>query len=273
MAREISIAVLLLLASATGGWAQQADYAVGAADVLTITVWGETDMSGAYKLQSDGTFAFPLIGRVQASGRTPRELEDEIRTRLANGFLKRPDVRVMVTEYASQHIFVVGEVKQPGIFPMTGQTTLVGALARAGSITADAGGEVLVLRPSPESRAEGPLLPDQAAGSEVIRIDIKRLQAGTGDADVQLRHRDTVFVPRAESIYVLGYVNHPGAYPIRGQTTVLQALALAGGVNERGSTSGIRIVREVDGKRTELKVKPSDIIVPGDTVVVRQRMF
>ena len=156
---------------------------------------------------------------------------------------------------------------------MTGQTTLVGALARAGSITADAGGEVLVLRPSPESRAEGPLLPDQAAGSEVIRIDIKRLQASTADADVQLRHWDTVFVPRAESIYVLGYVNHPGAYPIRGQTTVLQALALAGGVNERGSTSGIRIVREVDGKRTELKVKPSDIIVPGDTVVVRQRMF
>jgi polysaccharide export outer membrane protein len=89
-----------------------------------------------------------------------------------------------------------------------------------------------------------------------------------------LRDGDTIFVPRAETIYVFGQVKNPGAYVLQSKdTTVLQALSLAGGVTDRGATNRIKIMRVVDGKMKEIKVKLTDIVRPGDTVVVRERFF
>jgi polysaccharide biosynthesis/export protein len=81
-------------------------------------------------------------------------------------------------------------------------------------------------------------------------------------------------VTRAESVYVFGQVKNPGAYPLQQKsTTVLQALSLAGGVTDRGSTSRIVIIRIVDGEKKELKVKLTDLVQAGDTIVVRERFF
>ena len=251
----------------------QGDYKIGAKDVLAITVWDQTDLSGKYTVEGDGTFSFPMIGRVKASGLTLGQLEAELKKRLADGYFKNPQVAVAIEQYHSQRIFVVGEVRSPGTYPLTGDMTLIEALASAGSILATAGGEVLIVRPPVGRPVSGPLLPNQEQRAEIIRVPLGQIQQGLLSQNVSLRDGDTVFVPRAEMIYIYGQVRSPGAYPVQKGTTVMQALTLAGGLTDRGSTRRIKILRTVDGKKKELAVKLTDLVHPGDTVIVSERFF
>ena len=82
-------------------------------------------------VQPDGTFIYPLIGRVKAGDLTPKELERKITTLLAQGFVRNPQVTVSVQEYRSKVVFVVGEVSRPGTYPLAGETTVVELLSRA----------------------------------------------------------------------------------------------------------------------------------------------
>lgn len=250
------------------------NYVIGSQDVLSIAVWDQPDLSGKFTVEADGSFTFPLLGRIMAGGLTLRDLEGQLRKRLADGYLKNPQVSVAVEQYRSQRIFVIGEVRSPGAYPLTGDMTLIEALARAGSTTMDAGNEAVVVRPPVGKAANAPLLPNQEDASEVVRINIRDLQGGQLSQNIALQDGDTVFVPRAETIYVFGQVRNPGAYSLRNRdTTVLQALSLAGGVSDRGSTSRIKIVRIVDGKKVELKAKLGDSVKPGDTLIVQERYF
>ena len=88
-----------------------------------------------------------------------------------------------------------------------------------------------------------------------------------------LKDGDTVVVPKAQGVYVFGQVKAPGAYAMEKGTTVLQALSLAGGVTDRGSTGRVKIVRTVDGKKKEIKAKLTDMVEPGDTLIVGERFF
>lgn len=252
----------------------KSNYVIGSHDVLSIAVWDQPDLSGKFTVEADGSFTFPLIGRVMAGGLTLRDLEGQLRKRLADGYFKNPQVSVAIEQYRSQQIFVIGEVRSPGAYPLTGDMTLIEALARAGSTTVEAGSEAVIVR-APAGRATtAPLLPNQQEASEVVRVNVRDLQGGQLLQNVTLRDGDTVFIPRAETIYVFGQVRSPGAYPLKTKdTTVLQALSVAGGVTDRGSTSRIKIVRLVDGKKTEMDAKLGDTVRPGDTVIVRERFF
>jgi polysaccharide export outer membrane protein len=110
--------------------------------------------------------------------------------------------------------------------------------------------------------------------NESVRADLRDLENGDSSQNARLVNGDTVFVQRAESVYVFGQVRNPGAYPFRQKkTTVLQALSLAGGVTERGSTTRIQIVRIVDGKKKEIAAQLDDFVEPRDTIVVPERFF
>ena len=122
---------LALIAGAAGSLLAQTDYVVGAQDVLTVTVFGEAELSGKYTVEQDGTFTFPQIGRVKAGGLTLRNLEQELKTRLADGYLRNPQVAVAIENYRSQRILIMGEVRSPGEYQLNGETTLLAALARA----------------------------------------------------------------------------------------------------------------------------------------------
>jgi polysaccharide biosynthesis/export protein len=252
--------------------AQPIDYVIGAQDVLTITVYGQDDLTGKFPVDSDGTFTFPLIGRVKAGGHTLRHLEAELRKMLMDGFLKNPQVSVAIEQYRSQRIFIVGEVRNPGTYSLTGEMSLIEAISRAGSTLPSAGGEALIVRAKAGVAANGPAL-ERAEESDVTRVDLKELQSGGLSQNIALRDGDTIFVARAETIYVFGQVKSPGAFAIQKDTTVLQALSLAGGVTDRGATGRIRVVRLQKGKRIELKVKLQDLVRPGDTVIVPERFF
>jgi len=269
-----ALATLFILALAGGPLRGQVNnYVVGPQDVLMIALFDQQDLSGKYTVEADGTFTFPLIGRVKAGGLTLRSVEEALRKELSNGFFKNPQVSVAVDQYRSQRVFVVGEVRMPGTYPLTGDTTLIEALARAGSTTENASGEVLIVRSRTAAKVDGPLLPEREHAAEVIHVDIKELQSGRLSQNAQLRDSDTIFIPRAELVYVFGQVKDPGGFPLRKGTTVLQALSLAGGVTDRGATGRIRIARVVAGKRTELKATPEDVVQPGDTIIVPERFF
>jgi len=253
----------------------RAEYLIGAQDVLTITVWDSPDLSGKFTVEADGSFTFPLIGRVKAGGLSLRQFEGELRKKLADGYFKNPQVSVAVESYRSQRIFIVGEVRSPGTYPLTGDMTLIEAIARAGSMTPAASLEAIVVRAPAGRRADGPILPGQKAeAAETQRVNLRDLQSGVLSQNIALRDGDTIFVPRAESIYVFGQVRSPGAYALQdAQTTVLQALSLAGGVTDRGATGRIKIVRVVKGEKKELKVKLGDLVLPGDTIIVPEKFF
>ena len=253
------------------------DYVVGPQDVLNITSQDDPALSGKFTVEADLTFTFPLIGRVRAGGLTLREVESQLQAKLVEeGFFKEPQVRVSIEQYKSQKVFIVGEVRSPGAYALSGDMRLVEALALAGSTLPTAAGEVVIVPAGGDSMMIRPASVDQAkaADSSVVRVNLRELQNGAFQQNVQLSGGDTVFVLKAENIYVFGQVKNPGAYPLQQDvTTVLQGLALAGGVTERGATSRVEIVRVVNGEQKKIKVKLEEQLLPGDTIVVPQRFF
>jgi len=248
-----------------------ADYVVGPHDVLTITSYDQADLTGKFAVEADGTFTYPLIGRFTAGGLTLRQVETRLRRQLVDeGYFRNPQVTVAVEAYQSQKVFVIGEVRTPGTYTLSGNMTLVEVLARAGSTLPTASGDAVIVH---AEDATGPVLP--VSGLEnVVRVNLRDLERGQFSQNAALRNGDTVFVPRAETVYVFGQVRNPGAFALQQQkTTVLQALALAGGITDRGAQSRIKIRRVENGKEREISVKPSDLVRPGDVVVVPERFF
>ena len=196
-----------------------------------------------------------------------RAFEQALKGRLADGYFRDPQVIVAVEEYHSQQVFVVGEVRQPGAYPMSGGMSLIEVLAAAGSTTLAAAADLIVVRAGQSTEAA-------AGDAESVRVNLRDLQSGVLEDNVTLRNGDTVFVPRAETIYVFGEVRRPGPYPLdETGITVLQALSMAGGGTEFGALNRVRIVRIVDGEQQEFRVDLDDVVRSGDTIIVPERFF
>jgi polysaccharide export outer membrane protein len=247
------------------------DYIVGANDVLNITVFEQPQLTGRYIVQADGTFTFPLLGRLKAGGLSMQALENELRDRLLKGgFWKQPQVGVSVEQYRSQQIFVMGEVRQPGL-PSHRIKGIIEALARANS------------QPSTPARRGDPPIDNgappltqrqssaQFQGFRPVRVNLqnsRRALANTSAAG------DTILCRAPNPVFVSGQVRSAGEYVIRNKgMTVRQALTLAGGVTERGSTRRIQIIRRVNGVDTTVDATLQDTVRPGDTIVVRESFF
>jgi len=259
-------------AQATIAAAQPNEYVVGAQDVLKVTVFDEPTMSGSYRVDSDGSFQYPMLGRVPAVGKKPRDIAQFLKTKLEDGYINRAQVTVDVDQYRSRSIFIVGEVRSPGKYPMTGDMTLIEALAAAGSTTPNASTEVLILRPRDSTSAQ-PLTPEQMDQANVFRLSLAELQLGRLSQNLALMEGDTIFVPKAEKFFVTGQIRSPGAYTYERGLTVLQAISLAGGLTEKGSNRRIKVIRTLKGKKVEQGIDLSDAIEPGDTLVIPQRLL
>lgn len=251
-------------------------YDIGASDVLGIKVFGEEALSQTYTVDSDGSITFPLIGRFQVIGKSTREIEEELTKRLANGFLIRPQVSVEIAQYRSRSIYVLGEVRNPGRYTIQGPQTLLEVIAHAGSTTPAASNTIIVQRYKDGIAASvtDPALPDDGRTAEVMRVSLEDLREGRLMANILLQDSDTIIVPPAERYYVTGFVKQPGSFVLRPGMTVRQAIAEAGGLTERGSTRGIKIIRkDKDGRELELNADMSDLVQPNDTIRVRQRLI
>ena len=251
-----------------------ANYVIGPQDQISITVVDETDLTGKFRVDGDGMFTYPYLGRVPAAGLTLTELQMKLTTQLQNGYIRNPQVRVEMDVYKSQSVYVIGKVRSPGKIQMTGtQMTLLEALAMAGSPTADAANEVIVVHPRKPVPAGTVVPPPDATEGEEIRVNRKDLELGRTGQDVVLRDGDIINVPEAQRFYITGQVRNPGFYVLDPGMTVEQALALAGGLSERGSTRGINATRMINGKRTDVALKLEDKVQANDTINVKQRLF
>lgn len=257
------------------------EYALGPEDIVKVVVVGHDDLSQTLLVQADGTSIFPLLGRLEVAELTPSQLEAELTKRLAQGFIRSPQVSVTVQEYRSKTVMVMGEVARPGPYPLSSNPRILEMLAKAG-MNVGAGYEVQVIRPlSPTDR---PLLPAEVLGGEgaaptadkqadLIKVDLRRVQTGDVDQNIALRPNDTVYVPPAAKFYVTGEARSPGAYTLTPGLTVREAVILAGGFGENASAGRTRVIRAVDGRKREVKIQLDDPVQAGDIIVVKGKLF
>ena len=240
------------------------DYVVGPRDKLAVTVFDEPSLTKTITVDGDGTFDYPLIGRVRASGLTVRAIQDDVVGKLKKDFLVNPQVTIEVETYRSQNVYVTGQVRLPGAVPLMGNMTVMEALARAGSPTPDAGSYIVInRRPSSD-------IPAELTQERIAMSDLQNGRVQT----IGLHDGDTIYVPKAETFFVTGQVRNPGPYLLDGDVSVAKALSMAGGVTERGSRSRLRITRLVDGREVVVKSpRPDDLVRPGDSIEVLTRLF
>lgn len=163
---------------------RQGSYVIGDDDLLGINVWNEPDFKQSLPVRSDGRITLPLIGSVQAAGRTPAELEQVIARKL-EAYIHHPNVTVMVLKMNSRKFNILGRVAKPGSYPLTGTTTVLDAIADAGGFTAFAKEKhIYILR--------------EKNGKQEARIPFNYKQVIKGkhpEQNITLRSGDTVIVP------------------------------------------------------------------------------
>lgn len=247
------------------------EYTIGPRDVLQITVWGHADLSLDYPVGEDGFVAFPLLGRVQASGLTVKAFAARLVGLLDKDYLVNPQVLVSVKEYLSKKVHVFGEAEKPGLFYLTGPTTLLEVLSRAGGISKTAGKQAILVRNHRPSAA------GVANGNAILRLSLEKIQIGDTSENIVLEDEDTIFVPRARAFFVLGEVKNAGTFPLERTITVLEAVNLAGGFTDKAAPALVKLIRQKpDGAQETLPVDlsgaaPRDRGLPlqeGDTVLV-----
>jgi polysaccharide biosynthesis/export protein len=274
--RSMNVAVLALCALAVclippAPRSLAQEYTIGPGDVLRITVWGHEDLTRDYPVTQDGRLPFPLIGGVDAAGLTTTALAGRLRDLLEKDYLVDPQVLVAVKEYLSKKVHVIGEADKPGLFFLTGPTTLLEVLSRAGGLSKNAGKDLVLVRAA--RSADGA----RAEGSAILRFDLRKIQAGDVRENVVLENGDMMFVPKAQGIFMLGELNKAGTYPIDKDTSVLEAVTMAGGFSPTAAASGVKILRRgADGRQETIPVDlagavPKDKnfkLEDGDTVLV-----
>ena len=233
------LALVVLAASASFG--QPTAYTVGAGDVLEVRVFGEADLSRTVPVAEDGTIAFPLLGIVPVGDLSVREIEKLLREKLSDGYLVGPHVTVTVAEYHSRKVYVLGAVKDPGFFVLSGPTTVLEILSRAGGVLPEGGKSIVLVKgaATTEAPVEGvEPQPVDAADATVVIDGYKLLQEGDTSQNHYLSNLDVVYVPKAREVFVIGEVKKPGAVVFTENLTLLQAIGQAGGNDRTGLAGG-----------------------------------
>ena len=207
---------------------------IGPGDDLDVTVYGAPDLSGHMRVSASGNISLPLIGYVRIAGLTSSEAEGAIEAQLrAKSVVNEPQVSVFVKEYGSSGISVAGEVVKPGFYSVLGPHRLFDVLQAAGG---------------PTERASNRLLISHRGQTDVTTIILSKNPTEMLASNVDLQPGDTIVIPRAGIVYVLGEVGRPGGYVMNatGGVTVLQVVAVAGGPTHFASAGKTRLLRKTD---------------------------
>ncbi|MHB1174969.1 MAG: polysaccharide export protein EpsE [Sulfuriferula sp.] len=245
------------------GFAHATDIPLGPGDVLKISVYGSPDLSLETRVSESGSISFPLIGEVAVGGLTPAAAEKLIASRLqAGGFLRKAQVNILVTQFQGQMVSVLGQVKQPGRYPIEGKRNLTDMLALAGGVNTQGADTVDLIR-------------TRDGKTTKTRIDIvDMVRNGSLNQDYDLAGGDLIYVERAPVFYIYGEVQKPGTYRLEPNMTVLQALSAGGGLTQRGTERNVRIKRKMpDGKLESLKARLDDLVQPNDVVYIQESLF
>jgi polysaccharide biosynthesis/export protein len=236
---------------------------IGPGDEVEINVYGAPDLSEHTRVSAGGNISIPLIGYVRIAGLSSSEAEGAIEAQLRqNNIVNDPQVSVYVKEYASSGISVTGEVAKPGFYSAVGPHRLFDVLQEAGG---------------PTDRAANKVVISHRDQSDTTTFSISKDPAEMAASNVELQPGDTVVVPKAGIVYVLGEVTRPGGYVLNstGGITVLQVVAVAGGPTHVASAGKTRLLRRTEngfqeqrinlkkllrGKAHDISVRDEDIL-------------
>lgn len=259
----LSISALCGAAEVTAPADQQHMSQLGPGDSVSIQIFGQPDATNVY-VGDDGTISVPLAGDIPVAGISPVEAAARVAKALkSGGYYVDPHVTILVTQSRSQLVSVTGEVQSSGRYPINPGTTIVDLVAQAGGVKETASDIGYVLR---------------SDGSGHIKRYPVSLSGVTDIKDTlptpTLLGGDSLLVPRAEHYYVTGAVTTPGTYRLEPGITVIQGIARAGGINERGSERRIQLKRiDKDGQYHTVNVKPADPIQADDMIRVKESIF
>ncbi len=236
------------------------DYRLGAGDLLKISTFGYADLTADVRISESGNITFPLIGQIAAEGLSTRELETVITQRLQEGnFIKGAQVSVLIMEYLSQKVSVLGQVGKPGQYFLDGTTTVLDLLAKAGGVAEDSGGdEAVLLRRSGASQT----------------IDLDALFRGDSSQNPVVIDGDTINVLRAPRFYIYGEVQRPGAYRVERNMTLSRAITAGGGLTSRGSERRVVVKRrDAQGREHSASIRGAELVKEDDVVFVKESLF
>jgi len=239
---------------------------IAAGDLIDVQVFNTPELSGKLRVTQDGLIQLPGAGDVKIGGLTPLQAAAAIEKDLRDSeIMLDPHVTVLITEYSTQGVSVLGEVRKPGTYLLLGQHSLYEALSAAGGVTQQAGATIEI------THQNAPLQPVTVPVNSPNYSQLQRL--------TQIEPGDVVVVSHADSIYVVGDVAHPGEFLIQNgqKLTVLNAIALAQGVNPTAKSSRASIVRKTSHGAETIPVNLKNInklygedlaLRAGDVVVV-----
>jgi polysaccharide export outer membrane protein len=230
------------------------EYKIGPKDLLELTVIGFEDLNRKVRVSEDGKISLPYLGDVQVQGLTKSDLEKKLTKLLEEKYLQNPQVTVVIAEFQSRKVYLIGAVTTPGPYELLGRLTLLKLISQAGGLTPEAGNEIVVMRQPPGGTKTS------------LKISVEELLLnGNPSLDIPLQPDDVISIPvdKIVQIYVTGQVKTPGALSVRKSNipTVLRAIAQAGGFAERASKGGV-IIKRIDeaGKEVRIKVNVNDIM-------------
>ncbi|MDQ7850762.1 MAG: SLBB domain-containing protein [Armatimonadota bacterium] len=204
-------------------------YRLGPGDVVEVSVWGFPDLTRTAAVRPDGRLSLPLVGEVEASGRTLEDLRAELTRRFAR-FVRNPQVAVILKELRRVRVGVLGQVGRPGTLELTAPARVLDALSAAGGLLESADPRAARL-----IRANG----------TVVELDLERAVQGDASYNPPVDTGDVLVVPEDVNgfVFVLGEVNRPGMFRLKTELRVLEALALAGGLTEKAGVGRAYVVR------------------------------
>lgn len=265
---SLVLAVMLLASAVWSLVAGAAEYTLGVGDVLRITVWGHADLATEVAIRPDGYLTFPLVGDLWAVDKTPRQISSELQNMLAE-FIVNPQVTVIVSQFRTLHVQVLGEVKESGYYQLKAGARLADVLALAGGPTATADlSSVTVTRYVLDEGGQ--------EHSRVLQVDVNQfLQGGDLAANPLLESGDMIYVPPAGRAAIFGEVRQPASYSLGQGLDILELLAAAGGAldtadlervvvtsqGEEGPLERIVNVQELlSGRGRPTALRPNDVV-------------
>jgi polysaccharide export outer membrane protein len=241
------------------------EYKLGVGDVVRITVYDHPDLLvDAAQVDEDGNITLPLIGTTAVAGLTPSAAQKHIGQMLeSGGFIIKPNVNLIVQQYRSKQISVLGQVNKPGKYALESTSTLTDLLAMAGGISTLGSDTIILIHKKKDNQLKQ------------TQIDTLALfKSGQLDLDYIIGEGDIIFVPRAEVFYIYGEIQHPGAFRLEKNMNVMQAISLGGGITPRGTDRGIQIRRQdKNGKTITISANSAEQIQPDDVIYVKESLF
>ena len=236
---------------------------LGPGDAVRITVFRNPELTTDTKVSERGTITMPLIGEVSIAGMSSVQASKLIADKLRSGkFVVNPEVQVAATQVNSRQVSVLGNVNKPGRYPLdTATGKLTDLLALAGGV-------------APGGSDQVTLVQTRGGKTATTNVDLpSMLRDGDLSKNFELQAGDTIFVHRAPQVYIYGEVQKGGAYRLEKDMTVMQVLAMGGGLTPRGTQRGIRIERKEGESTRQIDAKLTDRVRGDDVIYVRESLF